>query len=176
MRSPLAPSVAVFEDNPVGGLSSGELLLAAIVVGAVGLGVYYATRPKTIVAAAPTVTGVVRPNVIGNSFNSSSVAPIAIPAGPQIPVVNGQQLPGFVVTPGQCVTLMLPSGATWIEVKIGNSSSGSNTDVSLGSDLTSPVSIPAAVLLAANANTIAAVWKVGLAGSQQVAFYGVIVL
>ena len=177
MRPPLPPNVATFEDNPIGGLSTGELLLAVAVVGAVGLGIYYATKPKVALVTSSTqaATGILRPNTIGNTFNSSSATPIAVPAGPQITVVNGQQLSGFVLTPGQYITFLLPAGATWMGVKIGNSSTNVNSSVNLGSDLTSPVSIPTSALLAVNANVVVPTWKVGAAGSQQAAFYGVFV-
>lgn len=176
MRSPLTPTVATFEDNPIGGLSTGELLLAVAVVGAVGLGIYYATRPKTAIATTPAAAGIIRPNVIGNTFNSSSVAPVAIPAGAQLTVVNGQQLAGFALQPAQYITLILPPGATWMAIKIGSSPAfGNPISVDLGSDLTSPVSIPASTILAAKANVVVPTWQVGASGSQQAAFYGVFV-
>jgi hypothetical protein len=170
-------------------LTGNQMLLVLLGVGIVGGGIYYlATRNSAPAAAsvAPQPPGIViapNPNPTAPapatsahtltlqlrepSWTTQIVRPAAPgtfgtakPPGPALTLSANAALKA-VVSSGQYLTLILPAGATWVLVAIGNSTnpSGSQPFTSFGYDLTSSVSIPTSVFSELGANLVIAGWK-----------------
>jgi hypothetical protein len=173
--------------NPVEALeelTGNQMLLVLLGVGVVGGGIYYlATRPSSAPAAPPPPGVVVAPNPTVTTHSPTTVRPLtlrlpqpawasqvvrpaspgtfgtATPPGPSLTLSPNVTL-NTSVPSGQYLTLILPAGATWTGIFIGNSSNPAGAQVlSLGNDTVSPVSIPKAVIDSLNANSITAGWK-----------------
>jgi hypothetical protein len=118
-------------------------MYGAGVIGVAGIGVilYEVTKkPSTAIvpptgATGPTSVTPSRPTAPGNTF-----APGNNVAGTVLTVVPGTM--GAPLAAGDAVTLVLPAGGTWSAVIVGNSMTHAYVNqATLGSDLTSPVSL-----------------------------------
>jgi hypothetical protein len=148
--------------------------VGVVAVGGIGIAIYEVVQSKKapVAPATPAIPGTVassapppvitptRPTVSSGAGTFSTNAP---PTGPQFTVQ-----PGTFASPlssGQSITLVLPAGASWGTVLVGNSTTHGGAQVGLGSDLTSPFSLSTTQLL--GMNTIVADWKDSSGNAQQ---------
>lgn len=155
-------------------VTAGKVFLVLLAIGAAsGAAYYFATRPKTAAAAAsaPPVAASARPTPPTNTFSPTPV--VQVPPGINVTVIPGQKQT-LAIIPGDSVTLSLPAGASWKQIVIGKSDNSAFAPVTLGTDLSSPVSIALSTLQTLGYNAVAAQWTDAM-GQTQAALYAIVV-
>lgn len=139
--------------------------LGVVAIGGAGIAVYEVTRPKATTAgglvtasrgivpgAAPPLVAVNRPSTPGTQ-TFAQTQPLG---GPSVTIAPGM-MASVQVPQNEALTLVLPAGGKWTQIKFVNASTTPETvlgQVNLAGDLTSPVALTAGQLSGSNAIAI----------------------